>query len=555
MSFIQTALRLVCVVAFLGAVGGLPSVAADTASSHESQVHMVAIQDGTLPEAKVFAQWRLRAGEWAYNFNPEEEAAFFESEDAANRQWQQRKAELRLLGAYREKQRMDNYPAASDKADASAQQKSTQRRPAATEAIAAFFADRRVQRRHKERMNKQSLFNLSDVQGAADARAAVESEIAALWHRVESAGASDTPTDQEFLGLVERHFSHTIVNTSAVAVATASPSWRSALLCLPLVLDAEVLPFMEREVGHLHALWRLRRVEEAMPTTSSDSAELHLQLLSSTIEDSKAVSAKVVTLVEPLTDAAVSWVVSKLTATRDAIVANDESTEAKRSELKQLLKQQSVLRRVKPVLEKYSKEYKIALRRGQLPSAEGMVFALGLIAKQRFGDDVSGLLEVVPTLSTTAPVTGLLEREWRVHILSPYGMCALVTAAFTWLCEELKERCLSRVRASRLCPPGFSTCGAVGSSTSRTRQAFILVSLLELVVPPFLPVVMLLRQLRGPRMLMWSLIPLWRPGQRAICLAFVAFLIVVNYLVASVVRHVFQIIDPSVYRRRVAKIK
>ncbi|KAG5463932.1 hypothetical protein LSCM1_00105 [Leishmania martiniquensis] len=554
MSLMGMMLRLACMALIVAAFGLLSSEASGTAPSHENRALMVTIENGVLPEAKALAQLRHRLGEWAYNFNPGEEASFFEAEDAASLQWEQRKAELARLQSYREKQRLDNYAAGSDEMNASAKG-NTQGRGQATLAIADYFSERNVQRRQKARLKKQSLYNLSDVNGVTDARIAVEGEIAALLQRVQLAGASDTANDQQFLGLVERHFSHTIVNRSALEAATPLPSLQLALLRVPLVLDAEVLPFMERELGYLQDLWKLRRAEETALATSSGNAESHLRFLLSVVEESRAVSAKVAALAEPLADATVRWAISTLTATREAIVTNDESTEAKRAELKRLLKQQSGLRRMKPLLEKYNKEYLDSMRRGQLLSAEATLFALSLIAKQRFGDDVSGVLEVVPTLSITAPLTGLLEKEWRVHVLAPYGMCALVTAAFAWLCEELKERCLSRVRASRLCPPTFSARGVIGSPSSRRRQVFIFVSLLELIVPPILPVVMLMRQLRGARPLMLGLLAAMRPGQCAMCLACVAVLMGINHLVTLVVQRVFQAMDPSVYRRHLAKKK
>ncbi|CBZ25945.1 conserved hypothetical protein [Leishmania mexicana MHOM/GT/2001/U1103] len=543
--------RLVCVVAIVAAVGLLSPVSADTAHPHHRLSHTVTIESGILPEAKAFAPLRLRAGEWVYNFNPGEEAFFFEPEDAANRQWQQWKADLGLLQAYQEKQRLSNHPAGGEKTNTPDNPGDTERREPGALPIAEYFSDRNVQRRYTARLKEQSLHNLSDAQGAADARMFAEGEIATMWQHVQSAGSSDTRNDQEFLDLVERHFSHTIVNTSAAAAATASSSSRFALLRVPLVLEAEVLPFMEREVAHVRDLWKSRRAGGATPAASSVEVESQLQLLSSAVEDSKTIGREVAALVEPLADAAIRWVALTLTTTREAIVANDESTEAKRLELKQLLKVQSRLRKVKPVLEKYSKVYQRVLRQGQLPNAEATLFALQLIAKQRFGDDVSGLLEAVPLLSTTAPLTGLLEQEWRVHVLAPCGMCIVVTAALVWVCEEIKERFMTRVRARRLCMP----LGIPASSSGCTRQMFMLVSLLELVVPPLLPAIALLVHLRGARMWMWGMIALMRPSQRAMCLVSVSLLMFLDYLVARMARRVFQILDPSVYRRRLAKKK
>ncbi|TPP48221.1 hypothetical protein CGC21_12855 [Leishmania donovani] len=545
--------RFVCVAAIVAALGLLSPISADTAHPHHSRSHTVTIESGTLPEAKAFAPLRLRAGEWVYNFNPGEEAFFFEPEDAGNRQWQQWKADLRLLQAYQEKQRLSNYPSGGEKTDTPDKPGNTERREPGALPIAEYFSDRNVQRRYAERLKEQSFHNLSDAQGAADARALVEGEIAAMWHLVRSAGSSDSLNDQQFLGLVERHFSHTIANTSAAAAAEATTpsSFPFALLRVPLVLEADVLPFMEREMAHVRDLWKSRRAGAATPAASSVEVESQLQRLSSAVENSKTVGTELAALVEPLADAAIGWVASTLTTTREAIVANDESTEAKRSELKQLLKMQSRLRKVRPILEKHRKVYQSVLQRGQLPNAQATLFALQLIAKQRFGDDVSGLVEAVPLLSTTAPLTGLLEQEWRAHVLAPYGMCVLVTAAFVWVCEEIKERFMTRVRARRLCMPLVMPASASGC----TRQMFMLVSFLELVVPPLLPVIALVVHLRGARVWMWGMIALMRPSQRAVCLASVTLLMLSAYLVATMVRRVFQIIDPSVYRRRLAKKK
>ncbi|CAJ1035875.1 hypothetical protein Q4I32_007828 [Leishmania shawi] len=542
---------LACVAAF----GLLSLVAADTVFSHDTRSHTVTIEPGVLPEAQGFGRLRLRTGEWMYSFNPGEEASFFSSEDSASRQWLEWKAELRLLQEYRQRQHLGRYSTGGEKTDTSANQGNSEGRDPTALPIVDYFADRNVRRRHAERLRKQSLYNLSDSEEAADARVLVENEIAAMWHLVQSTGRSNGTNDQEFLGLVERYFSHTLTNRSAAAPSRFLPSLPRALLRLPLVLDAEVVPFMEREVGHVRDLWKLRLADGVAPAASSDEVESQLQLLSTTIEDSKTVATAVATLVEPLADAALSWVASSLTATREAIVMNDESTEAKRSELKRLLKQQSVLHKMRPTLEKHSKVYQGVVRRGQLPNTEATLFALQLIAKQRFGDNVSGLVEAVPSLSVTAPLTGLLEQEWRVHVLAPYGICVLATATFIWLCEELKERLLSRVRARRLCPMPRSPCGMTTSLSNCARQAYMLVSLLELVVLPLLPVIVLLIHLRGVRFWICSLIALMRPCQLTVCLASGAFLLAANYLVARVVRRVFQIVSPSVYRRRLAKSK
>ncbi|CAG9583620.1 conserved hypothetical protein [Leishmania major strain Friedlin] len=543
--------RFVCVFAIVAAFGLLSPVSADTAHPHHSRSHTVTIESGTLPEAKAFAPLRLGAGEWVYNFNPGEEALFFEPEDAGNRQWQQWKADLRLLQASQEKQRLRNYPAGGEKTDTPDRPANTERQEPGALPIAEYFSDRNVQRRYTERLKEQSLHNVSDAQGAADALVLVEGEIAAMWHLVRLAGSSDSLNDQQFLGLVERHFSHTIANASAAAADATSSSFPFALLRVPLVLEAEVLPFMEREVAHVRELWKSRRAGAATPAVSSVAAESQLQLLSSAVENSKTVGAEVAALAEPLADAAISWVASTLATTREAIVANDESTEAKRSELKQLLKMQSRLRKVRPILEKHSKVYQSVLQRGQLPNAEATLFALQLIVKQRLGNDVSGLVEAVPLLSTTAPLTGLLEQEWRAHVLAPYGMCVLVTAAFVWVCEDIKERFMTRVRARRLCMP----LGMPALASGCTRQILMLVSLLELVVPPLLPVIALAVHLRGARVWVWGMIALMRPSQRAVCLASVSFLMFSAHLVATMVQRVFQIIHPSVYRRRLAKKK
>ncbi|GET93168.1 hypothetical protein, conserved [Leishmania tarentolae] len=543
--------RLVCVFAVVTVFGLFSLVAADTGDHNHGPSYTVTIEAGILGEAKELAAQRLRAGEWVYNFNPGEEASFFESEDAGNRRWQQWKTKLRVWQAYQQKQRLKNYPGGGEKKETSTKREDTEQRNLGVLPIVEHFSDRNVQRRYTERLKEQSLYNLSDAQGAADGRVLLENEIKAMWQHVKSAGSSETPNDQEFLGLVERHFSHTIVNTSAMTRSGTSSSFPFALLRVPLVLDAEVLPFMQREVAEVRRLWKRYRAGETMPAASVAEVQSHLRFLSSAVEDSKMVVTEVASLVEPLTEAAMRWVASTLATTREAIVGNDESTESKRSELRQLLKLQSRLRKVRLVLEKYRKAYQSAVLQGQLPNAEGTLFALQLIAKQRFGDDVSGLFDVVPLLSTTAPLTGLLEEEWRDHVLAPYGMCVLVTAAFIWICEEIKERLMSRLRGRRL---GMAV-GPNVSLSGCTRQTFMLVSLLEPIVPLLLPVLVVLVHLRGARMWMWGMTALMRPSQRAICLALVVLLMFLNYMVATLVGRVFQILSPSVHRRRLAKEK
>ncbi|KAK7201718.1 hypothetical protein NESM_000237200 [Novymonas esmeraldas] len=513
---------------------------------------LVTIEPGVLPEAKSAVRDRLRAGEWAYTFPDAHDAAFFKEEDAASRQWQQRKVELRLLHERWRSRQKDVEQTDREGGDTPVKGGDGEQRGAGAVSLTEYFTERRVQRRQIERLKQQALHNVSGEEGVAAARALVEAEVESLWHRVAEATAGDTAAYEQYLGLVERHFPHTVVNTTA---ATAAPSavasgLPTSLLRLPLVLDGAVLPVMEREVTNLRELWRRRRASgEAGPT------DVNLQRLFTVVEESKSVAVAVATLVEPVADAAVSWVAATLTATRAAIVVNDESTEAKRAELKQLLRRQSRLREVTRVLEKHSKTYQSVVRRGQLPNAEATLVALQLLAQQRLGDEVSGLVEELPVLSTTAPLSGLLEQEWRTHLCAPFGFCVLVTAAIVWVCEELKERCLSRVRASRLRPPERSLRGVVTAAPSRARHAFMMVAMVELAAPALLPAVVLLAHLRGVKAWVWAAVALMRPSQRALCLATVLCLTVANCAAATAAKRLFQFVDPAVCRRRIAKTK
>ncbi|KAG5489977.1 hypothetical protein JKF63_00096 [Porcisia hertigi] len=518
--------------------------------------HTVIIESGTLPEAKTFAQLRLRAGEWAYHFNAGEEAAFFEVEDAANRQWQKHKAELRLSQAYRQRLHQEKDITGREKMGSSAYHDNTQGRNSTPLSSADYFSDRSVRRRRTERLKRQSQYSDANAQEVADARVVVEKEIAALWDYFLTAGASDSANDQQYLGIVERHFSHTFVNRSAAGAFVTAPWVSSSLLHVPLVVvDANLLPVMQHEIRDVGDLWKTLHAKAPSPAASAAKVEEQLRLLSLIVKESKRVGAEVALLARPLVEATTGWVAATLTTTAEAIVANDESTEVKRAKLKQLLKQQSQLRKLRLLLEKYTKAYQSPVRQGEVFTGEATLFALQLIAKQRFGDDVSGLLNAVPTLSFTAPLTGLLEEEWRIHVLIPYAVSVVYSIVFTWVAEELKSRFLSRVKAGRPCAPNFAVSGVVERSRSRARQAFMFISFLELVVPPLLPIMVALVHLRRARTWIWSLIVLMRPSQRVMCLTALALFSALNHVIAVMVRYLFDMVDPLTYRRQLAKKK
>ncbi|KPA79982.1 putative mitochondrial hypothetical protein [Leptomonas pyrrhocoris] len=515
----------------------------------------VSIVTGILPEAKVFARDRQRAGEWHFDFtSTADEEIFFEAENKATQQWREWKRRVRSLRAYRQQQQQQDATNARDAADddnpAGDHTRGTDRH---SSALANYFTERQVQKRFQARIKKQGGFNTSTAEGLEEASSEVRRDIASLWDRLQAAGASSAPTDQAYLGLVERHFPHTYVRKWDHTAAD-SPFPSLTLLHTPFLLEAEVLPHVEKEVEHLRELWRLRR-DAAVSTTAEVDAQL--SEMADLVESSRACCTQVVSLVAPLAEAASRLVASNLVATRDAISANDEATEAKRAELKQLHRQRSSLQKAKQALDRHLGVYTGVLRRHQLPNAEAVLFALELLAKQRFGDDVQGVIEAVPILSTTAPFTGLLEEEWTTHVLRPFCVCVLITAAFLWIAEEVKEWCLRRVQASkaRLVAGIRSPRGAATTGTGRFRKLFLLACLLEALMPPLLPALVFAVHLRSAADWSMAVVKVMRPSQRVVCVVALLGLTVLNYVCGVLVRRLFLLIDPSVYRRRHAKMK
>jgi hypothetical protein len=550
------------------------ALTADT--RHDIPASSVSVVPGTLPEAKIFARDRLRVGEWLFDFAAGDEDAFFDDENKATRQWREWKNHVRSMRAYRMQQQKQGEAKTrngDEGAKADAEEKDHGKDRAAGEQGADlfhYFTERQVQRRIQSQIKQQAAFNKTTAEGSWSALKAVKSDIAELWNTLKNAGTSASANDQSYLGLVERHFPHTYTDgcgtasgggDDAAAAAPPLPPPISALSLFrtPFMLEAELLPQVEKELRHLREMWSRRRsaVQGESAATLLAEAEEQFRGLDDLVQGSRATCVQVAALADPLAEAAAHWVVTALAMTQDAIVANDESTEAKRQELKLLIKQRSRLQKTKQALDRGLSLYKGVLRRHQLPNGEAVLFAMELLAKQRLGDEVQGTMEVLPTLSTTAPFTGLLEGEWATYVLLPFVLCLLVTAAIVWVAEEVKEWCLRRVQASkiRLSVGGRSPRGAATPATGRVRKLFLLMCLMEVLVPPLLPMVTLAVRLDGAREWSMGVGRLMRPSQRVVCVGVVLGLTVVNHVWGLLVRRLFHLIDPSVYRRLHAKTK
>ncbi|KPI86766.1 hypothetical protein ABL78_4183 [Leptomonas seymouri] len=546
---------LVLVVLFCSMVHVVLTAETRNAIPHAS----VSIVSGTLAGAKGFANRRQHGGEWQFDFGKAAEEAFFGAENKAARQWRDWRNKLRSLRAYRQQQKDANT--GNEDAEAAKNGTAGGNSPRGTDGKgflwANYFTEHRVEKRIQDRIKKQASLNTSTAEGSKNAWAEVRKEIAALWDRVKSAGASETPTDQAYVDLVERHFPHTHRQRAMLEASHFSDSL--ALLRTPFLLEAEALPHVSKEVQHLRELWlRLRNAvtsEAAAPAI--EEVDTQLSAMNDFVEGSLVSYTQIISLADPLAEAADHWVASTLVTTVDAIRTNDESTEAKRIELKQLHKLRSSLQKAKQALDRHTSVYRTFLRRNQLPNAEAIIFALELLAKQRLGNEVPGVLDVLPMLSTTAPLTGLLEEEWKKHVLLPAFMCVLITAGVMWVTGEVKEWCLRRVQASKMCtvagvcyPLGLATAG-----TGRMRKLFLLACLLQVLAPPLLPALVLSAHLFNAADWSMAAVKLMRPSQRMLCAGACLALTVLNYAWGVAVRRLFLLIDPSVHRRRYAKTK
>ena len=566
-----TVTRAACVIFAVVALYCVAYVAVSAEARRNIHPELVSIVSGTLPDAKFFSHERQRAGEWRYDFTASDEDAFFDDENRATRQWREWQNYVRSMRAYRQQQEQEanaqNDEGAGAMKDGGGNEDNANRSHGADgQAIdlASYFTERRVQQRHLNRMKKQDAFNMSTADGVQKALSEVGRDVADLWYRLKSAGTSNTATDEAYMSLVERHFLHTCtarangVDTTATGTKrnTTTAHFSLSLLHTPIVLAAEALPHVEKELQHLQELWQRLR-HDSVKVSNNAELEAQLSAVADVVADSHAVCMRVVALADPLVDAAGSWVTATIAGVRDAITVNDESTEAKRAELKQLVKQQSGLQKAKQALERHSNVYKAVLRRHQLPTAEAMLFALELLAKQRLGDEVSGVMQALPVLSTTAPLTGLLESEWTTHVLRPLAVCLLASAAFVWLMEEVKEWCLRRVQAARVRHVGCgrSPCGGATSGSNRVRKLFLVACLLEALMPPLMPALGLGVHLCGAAEWFVGAVTLMRSSQRVVCAAALLVATVSSYLWGLLVRRLFRLIDPSVYRRLHAKTK
>lgn len=495
-------------------------------------------------------------GEWSYNWKDKEEATFFAEENAQRGRWLNWISELQhwrekqLVKQQQQLQQNEEEPKGKQSKNEGGLTVSKSPRGSGdvtTGALQTYFIDSTKKKRAGKRLKAMSRIKAKNF-STDDILTLLDNQTSELWSAIES----NVETNLRLVGVLEKHFFGSVSRVNAMEPLSAS-NW--SFFIVPLVTDTDVQQLVGKEVADLRLL--LSQVEggggggaKAAAVTGQLDAITHI------LQKSHSAMRDLTLLSLPLAAAASDWVEETLKSVRGAIVSNDEATEAKRTEMRNLVKRQARLRDARADMSRYTILLNAVTQhlKSGLPT-DAVVFGLELVAKLRYGDAVvNSSIDFLPALSRTAPLCGLLETELVKYLFQPFGFSVIVSCIMIWLTEEVTEWCVVRLRRWRT-TEGRTTRGDVvqRSGAAHYRRLLVAANLIGKVVPVVVPLLTLFLNLRSSSELPWAALLMLRPSQCSVLGGVLVVLMLLNLGAARAVRYCFGVIDPSVYRRRHVK--
>ncbi|RHW69099.1 hypothetical protein DPX39_100059400 [Trypanosoma brucei equiperdum] len=485
-------------------------------------------------------------GLWPHGEHRESDAMFFDEEDAKYEKWMVKE---------REKKRKQEKEKREEKQKAMNKSKDKPRKPpkgaSTSQLTQAAVRARTTERRSRLRALRKPNSLLFDAAWSAVLEDSdnLRKLLSADSIMRSREGEGNNPESQ-YVQLLSTAFSHTVRN-----LTTESRSdWISPLiyaLPFPVLLDNGALVSAEQEVRALMTDLQVMKAtpvpqpssngsEKKVPSSTDVEAttqlvEDNLRIASTTISASKSAHRVVAQLALPIMGHAKSSVSDQLREVEKQIRANDESTVAKRRELKDLAKLKKVVKATKDRIHAADGELRNAyFSTTPMLSKSSFLISLALICRLRLSRNTYvDAVDMLPGIDAFADFTGSMRAELYSFLFYPLGVGVAVSAATTWCLLSTRQLITKKLKrqAGRLLQQTSTSGGRPGKVSGITIFALRANLLLEALSPLFVPLVtfyIINRTLTKD--LLYPIVITVKPAQRLV-LGFV----VISVLVASVI--------------------